>query len=80
MKIGFKIAPDQSSPALTAGGKRDADMATPTIDPALFPRTERATPAPEGIAIATPTNRALNCPLCIISLVGHLVTPYVSIQ
>ena len=41
--------------ALTAGGSREADMATPTRDPVLPPNTERATPAPDGSAIATPT-------------------------
>ena len=80
MKDGFTMANAQNSPAFTAGGKSEADMATPTIDPALFDNTERATPAPEGIAIRAPTQRALACPRCIISVVGHLVTPYDSIH
>ena len=73
--LWFTSARDQNNPAFTAGGKRDADMATPTIDPVLSPNTERATPAPEGIATRTPTPRALSCPRPIISLVGHFVTP-----
>ena len=56
----FTIANAQNSPALTAGGKREAEMATPTIKPVLSPKTERATPAPDGTAMSTPTQRALN--------------------
>ena len=74
----FTTASAQNNPALTAGGKSEADIATPTIDPVLSPKTERATPAPDGIAINAPTPRARNCPLDIISLVGHCVTPYTS--
>ena len=37
------MADAQNIPALTAGGKRDADMATPTIDATLFPKTEQRT-------------------------------------
>ncbi|WAR22820.1 MAGL2-like protein [Mya arenaria] len=46
-----------------AGGRREADIATPTRDPAFPPSTERATPAPDGTAISIPTHRALNSPL-----------------
>jgi len=49
--------------ALTAGGRRDADMATPTRDPVLPPRIDRATPAPDGRAMSTPTQRLRNIPL-----------------
>ena len=35
----------QNMPQLTAGGRSEADMATPTREPALPPRTDRATPA-----------------------------------
>ena len=65
------IANAQNNPALTAGGKREAEIATPTMDPVLSPKTDRATPAPDGIAISAPTPRALNYPLDIISVVGH---------
>ena len=65
----------QNNPAFTAGGKREAEIATPTMDPVLSPNTDSATPAPEGMAISAPTPRALSCPLDIISSVGHLVTP-----
>jgi hypothetical protein len=34
----------QKRPALTAGGRREAEMATPTRLPALPPNTDRATP------------------------------------
>lgn len=49
----------------TAGGRRDADIATPTNDPAFPPRTERATPAPDGKAIIPPTERRVRSPLDI---------------
>ena len=34
----------QKNPALTAGGRREADMATPTREPELPPRTDIAIP------------------------------------
>ena len=68
-------ASDQNSPAFTAGGSREADMATPTMDPVLSPKTDRATPAPEGMAINAPTHKALNRPRDTISSVGHFSTP-----
>ena len=45
----------QQRPQLTAGGSREAEMATPTREPALPPSTDRATPAPLGTAMRTPT-------------------------
>ena len=48
---------------LTTGGSKEADMATPTRDPAFPPRTERATPAPEGRAIKMPTHKERSWPL-----------------
>jgi len=50
---------------LTAGGRRDAEMATPTNDPAFPPRTERATPAPDSNAMKAPTQRDRSCPLFV---------------
>ena len=41
--------------AFTAGGRREADIATPTNEPKLPPKNERATAAPEGIATNNPT-------------------------
>ena len=40
------MAKTQQIPALTAGGKRDAEMATPTSDEVLLPRIDKATPIP----------------------------------
>jgi len=40
---------------LTAGGRSEALIATPTKDPELPPSMESATPAPEGIATIAPT-------------------------
>jgi hypothetical protein len=58
--------------ALTAGGSRDADMATPTSEPALPPSTERATPAPDGRAIKTPTQSDRRAPLKkIINIIAN---------
>ena len=60
----------QKNPAFTAGGSSEAEIATPTRDPALPPRTLnnnlretnlidsiylKATPAPLGTATMTPT-------------------------
>ena len=49
--------------ALTAGGRSDAEMATPTSEPVLPPSKDKATPAPDGTAINTPTHRLRNWPL-----------------
>lgn len=43
--------------AFTAGGNKEADMATPTSEAVYSPKTARATPAPLGIATKTPTQR-----------------------
>lgn len=42
--------------AFTAGGNKEADMATPTSEAVYSPKTARATPAPLGIATKTPTH------------------------
>lgn len=47
----------QRSPALTAGGSKEAEIATPTRDAVYSPSTANATPAPLGIAIAIPTHK-----------------------
>jgi hypothetical protein len=36
----------QQIPAFTAGGSKDAEIATPTSDDVLFPKIESATPIP----------------------------------
>ena len=48
---------------MTAGGRSDADIATPTRDPAFPPTTDKATPAPEGNAIKMPTHMLRGIPL-----------------
>ena len=62
----------QNNPALTAGGNREADIATPTRDPTFPPRTDKATPAPDGNAIAIPVTKDRTLPRLVISGVGHL--------
>ena len=57
--------------ALHAGGRREADIATPTRDPALALNTDIATPAPEGKAISTPTHKLLNIPLFKKKITQH---------
>ena len=59
-------------PVLTAGGSREAEMATPTPPAWLPPRTARATPTPLGTAMKTPTTRQLQPVLPSISVVGQL--------
>jgi hypothetical protein len=54
---------DQILTALHAGGRSEAEMATPTRDPAFPPSTDIATAAPDGTAIKTPTHKLLNIPL-----------------
>lgn len=44
-------------PVLTAGGRREAEIATPTRLDVLSPRMESATPMPEGIAIRAPADK-----------------------
>ena len=44
-------------------------MQTPTKDPTLFPRTDKATPTPEGIATSKPIPSDLSWPLDFISSV-----------
>ena len=71
---GFVYAQDmaQNNPAFTAGGRREAEIATPTSDPTFPPSTDKATPAPDGRAIAIPVTKDLPFPLLVISAVGHL--------
>lgn len=47
----------------TAGGNNDADIATPTKEPWLFPNTDRATAIPEAKAITAPVAKLLGNPL-----------------
>ena len=56
---------------LTAGGKSDAEIATPTNELVLLPRTESATPMPLGKAMARPTMRPELVPRPAISPVGQ---------
>lgn len=49
--------------AFTAGGSNEADMATPTNEPALPPNTDKATPIPEAKAISKPGTRPRKTPL-----------------
>ena len=65
----------QNNPAFTAGGNSEAEIATPTIDPVFPPNTERATPAPEGIATNNARHKERAFPRANISDVGHLATP-----
>jgi hypothetical protein len=48
---------------LTAGANNDADIATPTKEPVLPPNTDKATPAPDGSAMQTPTHKPRVIPL-----------------
>jgi len=68
----MSAATAQHMPALTAGGRRLADIATPTSDEVLFPSVERATPAPDGTAMAMPVRRPATSPLEDISEVGQV--------
>lgn len=49
--------------AFTAGGSSEAEMATPTNEPALPPKTDKATPIPEAKAISKPGTRPRKTPL-----------------
>mmetsp|Transcript_26167 Transcript_26167/g.78628 ORF Transcript_26167/g.78628 Transcript_26167/m.78628 type:complete len:242 (+) Transcript_26167:723-1448(+) len=52
----------QHMPVFTAGGSRDAEIATPTSPPELSPAMDMATPRPDGMAIARPYRSASGCP------------------
>jgi hypothetical protein len=43
--------------AFTAGGNKEAEIATPTRDAVLSPRTAMAPAAPEGRAMIKPTHK-----------------------
>lgn len=45
------------------GGRREAEIATPTRDAPFPPKTDIATPAPEGRAIKHPDHKLLTIPL-----------------
>jgi hypothetical protein len=49
--------------AFTAGGSSEAEIATPTNEPALPPKTDKATPIPEAKAISKPGTRPRKTPL-----------------
>lgn len=49
--------------AFTAGGSSEAEIATPIKDPELSPSSPKATPAPDGRAIRTPTHKDRRSPL-----------------
>jgi hypothetical protein len=53
-RLSAAEASPQHNPVLTAGGSSDAEMATPTRPPELLPAIDRATPNPDGMAIANP--------------------------
>ena len=64
----FKLNLTQMATAMqltefTAGGNNEADIATPTNEPALPPNIDNATPAPDGNAINTPTHKPRIIPL-----------------
>lgn len=52
---------------LHAGGSSEAEIATPTKDPKLFPNTEMAIAAPEGSAMQIPTSTDRGTVLVAIS-------------
>ena len=57
--------------ALTHGGRREAEMATPTNEDWLLDKRETATAAPEGSATRMPIQRVRGCPLDTMSAVGQ---------
>lgn len=46
-----------SIPALTHGGSKEAEIATPTSEDVFLPEMAKATPTPEGRATKKPTIR-----------------------
>eukprot|EP01083_Nonionella_stella_P025843 71166_1 len=58
-------------PQLTAGGSRDALIATPTRLEVWSSSTETATPKPEKKAIGNPARNVVLVPRLSISFVGH---------
>lgn len=61
----------QSMPALTAGGKSDAEIATPTNELVWLSNKPTATPRPLKKAIGIPQKKVVMVPLLIISSVGQ---------
>lgn len=64
--------------AFTAGGRSEAEIATPTRDPMLSPRIAIATAAPDGNAVNIPTIKACIVQRLSISAVTPLLSPYSS--
>mmetsp|Transcript_880 Transcript_880/g.1641 ORF Transcript_880/g.1641 Transcript_880/m.1641 type:complete len:213 (-) Transcript_880:1057-1695(-) len=58
-------------PAFTAGGNREAEIATPTRLPVFPPKIDKLTPIPDGIAMAIPVYKPSTSPRICISLVGQ---------
>lgn len=67
-----KIAYTKQIPEFTAGGRSDAEIATPTRLEVFPPKIDKQTAIPEGIAIAMPVSKPVASPLICISLVGHV--------
>jgi hypothetical protein len=59
------------TPASTAGGNNDAEMATPTRDAVCSSKIDTATPRPEKNATGRAIKKLLKFPLFAISAVGH---------
>lgn len=57
--------------AFTQGGRREAEIATPTSDDWFPDKRETATAAPDGKATSIPIQRVRSWPLATISDVGH---------
>ena len=62
-------------PEFTAGGKRLAEIATPTREAVLLPSMDKATPIPLGIAMQMPVTRPIGSPRDNISFVGQSSAP-----
>mmetsp|Transcript_37720 Transcript_37720/g.91636 ORF Transcript_37720/g.91636 Transcript_37720/m.91636 type:complete len:200 (-) Transcript_37720:1289-1888(-) len=67
----MSMACAQQIPALTAGGSKEAEIATPTKEEVLLPKMDKATPMPLGIAMAIPVINPPTSPRDDISSVGQ---------
>mmetsp|Transcript_15323 Transcript_15323/g.24951 ORF Transcript_15323/g.24951 Transcript_15323/m.24951 type:complete len:221 (-) Transcript_15323:3367-4029(-) len=70
--VAWSVAIASKTPVFTAGGRSEAEIATPTRLDVLFPRTDKATPTPEGMAMHIPTTTDIPDARLHISEVGHV--------
>ena len=74
------IATEKRYPAFTAGGNKDAEIATPTMEEVFSPNTDKAAAAPDAIAINMSNAISFVPPLCAICFVIYIPVSFLCID